>query len=61
MAKRKKEIRIRKLIKTGRGKSFSLTLPISFIRKLKWREHQKLVLLLEKRRKRIVIKDWKPK
>ncbi len=60
MAKRK-EIRIRKLIKTGRGKSFCLTLPISFIRKLKWREHQKLVVVLDKRGKKIIIKDWKPK
>ena len=58
---KRKEIRIRKLIKTGRGKSFSLTLPISFIRKLKWREHQKLVVVLDKRGKKIIIKDWKPK
>ncbi len=58
---KRKEIRIRKLIKTGRGKSFCLTLPISFIRKLKWREHQKLVVVLDKRGKKIIIKDWKPK
>ena len=58
---KRKEIKIRKLIKTGRGKSFSLTLPISFIRKLKWREHQKLVVVLDKRRKRIIIRDWEPK
>ncbi len=58
---KRKEIRIRKLIKTGRGKSFCLTLPISFIRKLKWREHQKLVVVLDKKGKKIIIKDWKPK
>ena len=58
---KRKEIRIRKLIKTGRGKSFCLTLPISFIRKLKWREHQKLIVVLDKRGKKIIIKDWKPK
>jgi len=58
---RGKKPKIRKLTKTGRGRSFCLTLPISFIRKLKWREHQKLIVVLDKRGKKIIIKDWKPK
>ncbi len=60
MARRKLSQRnIRKLSKMGGGKSYGITLPISFIRQLKWRERQKLVVELDKRRKTIRIKDWK--
>ena len=59
MARRKlSEQNIRKLTKTGRGKSFSITLPIAFVRQLKWREHQKLVVKFDKRKKKIIIQDW---
>ena len=40
----------------GGGKSFGLTLPISIVRKLKWRERQKLVV--RQRGKKVVIEDW---
>ena len=49
------EKNIRKLTKLG-GKSLAVTLPIDFVRKLKWREKQKVVVSL--RGKTILIKDW---
>jgi len=59
MARRKLEQKnIRKLTKIGGGRSYGVTLPISYIRELKWRERQKLVVELDKRRKSIKIKDW---
>lgn len=58
MARRKLEQQnIRKLTKMGGGKSFGITLPISIIRKLRWRERQKLVV--KKRGQGILISDWK--
>jgi len=57
MARRKLSQRnIRKLTRVGGGKSYGITIPISFIRKLKWREKQKLVVRL--RGKKISIEDW---
>lgn len=47
---------IRKLTRIGGGKSISVTIPIDFIRELRWRERQKVVV--SKRGKEIVIKDW---
>ena len=35
---------IRKLTKSGRGASISLTLPIDIVRELKWRDNQKVVV-----------------
>ena len=49
---------IRKLSKVAGGKSFSITLPIEYVRKLKWKEKQKLVVELKARH--LIIKDWKP-
>jgi antitoxin component of MazEF toxin-antitoxin module len=57
MAARKQNKNIRKLTKTGRGKSLAVVLPIEMIRKLNWRERQKLVVELSRRK--IIIKDWK--
>ncbi len=48
---------IRKLTKTGGGKSIAVTIPIEMVRELKWRERQKVVVT--KRGKSIIIKDWK--
>ncbi len=57
MARRKLENKnIRKLTKTG-GKSIGLTLPISLVRKLKWRERQKVVV--SQKGNKIIIEDWK--
>jgi len=48
--------RTHKLTVTG-GKSYSLVLPVEFIRHLKWRERQKLDITLEG--DTLIIKDWK--
>ena len=49
---------IRKLFRTGGGKSYGLIVPMEFIKYLKWKETQKVVFELDKRRKRIIIEDW---
>ena len=57
MARRKMEKRnTRKLTKLGRH-SYGVTVPIEFIRKLGWKERQKVVVNL--RGKKITIEDWK--
>ncbi len=58
MARRKLEDRsIRKLTRTGSGKTVSVTLPIEIVRELKWRNKQKVVVI--KRGSGILITDWK--
>ncbi len=47
---------IRSLTKTSGGKSYSVIIPIEFIKKLGWRSKQKLEVSLY--RGRITIKDW---
>ena len=54
--KKSNETSIRKLTKIGK-KSIGLTLPIEIVRELKWKEKQKVVVKLE--RKKIIISDWK--
>lgn len=57
MARRKlKNKNIRKLSRIG-NKSIGLTLPIDFLRELKWREKQKVVV--KKRGNKLIIEDWK--
>jgi antitoxin component of MazEF toxin-antitoxin module len=48
---------IRKITKIGRA-SLAVTLPINIVRKLGWREKQKVTVKLEG--KKLIIKDWKP-
>ena len=48
--------RTHKLTKVG-GKSYSVTIPVEFIRHLNWRERQKLDVTLKG--EQLVIKDWK--
>ncbi len=50
---------IRALSKTGKGKSYYITLPIEVIRKWRWKERQKLQLKIDEKNRRIIIKDWK--
>ena len=50
------ERNIRKLTKMSKGGSFGITLPIEMVRKLKWRERQKLTVRLYG--KKIIIEDW---
>jgi len=49
---------IRKITKVG-GRSYAITLPIEVIRSFKWKERQKVILKINKKRKTITIKDWK--
>ena len=59
MARRKLEDRhIRNLTKIAGGKSYAITIPIDYIKKLGWKERQKLVVHLYK--DRITIREWKP-
>ena len=57
MPRRKLEDKnIRKLSRIG-NRSLGVTIPVDFLRKLKWREKQKLVL--KTHGKKIIIEDWK--
>jgi hypothetical protein len=50
---------VRSLTKTGGGRSYTVSLPREAIRAFGWQERQKLVLLIDPRRRTILIKDWK--
>jgi len=57
MARKKLENRhIRKIQKTR--STYSVSLPVEILRKLKWREKQKIEVL-EYGKDKILIKDWK--
>lgn len=59
MSQTKKEERTtRKLQRVGRGRTYSITIPIEIIRSFGWKEKQKLVFEADKRRKVIKIRDW---
>jgi len=59
MARRKLEDRnVRSLNKTSGGESYGITLPIEAVRAFRWQKKQKLELVIDERRKRIIIKDW---
>lgn len=49
------EKNIRKLTRVGKG-SFCVTLPIEMVKKMGWKERQKLILKLSG--KKIIIQDW---
>jgi hypothetical protein len=58
MTRRKIEDRyIRSLTKGSGGTSYSVIIPVEFIRTLKWRAKQKLEVKLYQ--DRIIIRDWK--
>jgi len=61
MALKQEEQNIRKLSKVGGGATYSLTLPIEAVRKFGWQEKQKLEVEIDAKRKRLIIKDWRPK
>jgi len=48
--------RTHKLTKVG-GKSYVVTIPIEFVRHLKWKERQKLNITLDG--EKLIIEDWK--
>lgn len=39
--------------------SYYLTVPINIVREMKLKEREKVVFEYDKKRKRIIIKDWK--
>lgn len=47
---------VRKITKVG-GKSFCVTIPIEVIKKLRWRERQKVVVTLSG--KKVIIQDYR--
>ncbi len=58
MSRRKIEDRyIRNLTKVAGGNSYVVTIPIEFVRKLKWKARQRLEVT--RYQDRIVIRDWK--
>ncbi|MDD5031488.1 MAG: hypothetical protein PHR36_00370 [Patescibacteria group bacterium] len=62
MARKKLEERnIRKLAKVGGKRTYSLTLSIEAIREFGWKEGQKVVIEVDKKGQRFIIKDWKDK
>ncbi len=57
MTRRKLEDKnIRKISRIG-SSSLGVTIPVDFLRELKWREKQKVVI--KKRGSKITIEDWK--
>ncbi|MDO8408238.1 MAG: hypothetical protein Q7S95_03325 [bacterium] len=52
------EENVRSLTKTGGGRSYTVSLPVATIRAFGWQERQKLTLVINPRRKTILIKDW---
>jgi len=50
---------IRKISKVAGGSSYAITLPIEAIRKFKWRERQKVVVDIDEKRVRLIVRDWK--
>ena len=44
-------------VKVSGGTSYSVTVPMEYVRKLKWRAKQKLEVKLDQ--DRIIIRDWK--
>lgn len=48
---------IRKITKSG-GYSYSVTLPIEAVKELKWRQGQKIEVEVDKKKQRLIIKDW---
>jgi len=60
MTRRKTEENyIRSLTKVSGGTSYAVTIPMEYIKKLKWKGKQKLEVKLFK--DRIIIRDWQPK
>jgi antitoxin component of MazEF toxin-antitoxin module len=58
MRRKLKDKNIRKITKVGRS-SLAVTLPVEMVKKLKWKERQKVVATL--RGKKITISDWPSK
>ena len=58
MALKQGEQNIRKLAKVGGDHTYSVTLPIEAIREFEWIEGQKIQVEVDKKNKRLILKDW---
>lgn len=59
MARRKIQDRnIRSLNKVSNGKSYTVTIPIDVVRRWRWKNHQKLFLRTNEKKRQIIIEDW---
>lgn len=54
-----KDKHTRKLAKVGGGHTYSVTLPIGAVREFGWQEKQRVLIEVDKKNKRIIIKDYK--
>jgi hypothetical protein len=50
---------VRALTKIAGGASYAVTLPIDAVRRFKWKDRQKLVVEVDEKRGRIIVRDWK--
>lgn len=58
-SKKSDERNVRKLTKISGGTSYGITLPIEVVRRWKWKDRQKLQLVINEKTKSITVKDWK--
>lgn len=49
---------VRKLIKLARGQSYAVVLPIEAVRAFGWQGKQKLLVLVNTKKQKFIIKDW---
>jgi len=49
---------VRSLYKTSNGKSYGITIPLRAVRLFRWQSKQKLQIIVDEKRKRIIIEDW---
>lgn len=60
MAKKNLEKKhVRALTKIAGGASYCVTLPIEAVRAFKWKDRQKMVVEVDDKRNRIIIREWK--
>ena len=50
---------VRALTKIAGGASYSVTLPIDAVRRFKWKDRQKLLVEVDEKRKRLIVRAWK--
>ena len=60
MKRKEKTKRIRKITKVG-GSSYAITLPKEIVKKFKWREKQRLELIVDEEKEEILVRDYEPK
>lgn len=58
MKRKKPNKNVRKITRVGK-RSYAVTLPIDTVRSFGWKEKQKVILKINKKRKTITIQDWK--